>query len=365
MAYQHPLVIGVSQVTTWGPTMTVNDVLAQLGRNSGNMMFTEAIMRALPSPKAGTFRMMPDMFDGCDSIVLACANWINEFEDFGWLADALERTKLPVFMVGIGAQAGLDMQAPKVPAGTLRLLRLVADRSAVISTRGDFTSEVLLDLGITSAVSTGCPSLLLADTEGAISLRPVSTEHPVLHGTRHGFGPCGGLQRHIYREAVRLDADLLLQSEDADIYFALGKISNPDILARALPVIAAAYETDDPSNITEYLRVRGKFFREFKSWIAYMKTRDFCVGTRIHGTVASIIAGTPALLIAHDSRTKELAEIMNIPHVSGEHVDLGRPLDLDALAAQACADRLAAGYPAYRAGFARFFNKNDLASTIM
>jgi len=365
MAYQHPLVIGVSQVATWGPSMTVNDVLAQLGRNSGNMMFTEAIMRALPSPKAGTFRMMPGMFDGCDSIVLACANWINEFEDFGWLADALERTNLPVFMVGIGAQAGLDMRAPEVPAGTLRLLHLVADRSTAISTRGDYTSEVLLDLGIASAVSTGCPSLLLADTEGAITLRPASTEHPVLHGTRHGFGSCGDLQRYIYREAFRLGTDLLLQSEDADIYFSLGKTNNPEIVTRALQAISAAYNIADPAPVTDYLSKHGRFFRDFKSWIAYMKTRDFCLGTRIHGTVASIIAGTPALLVVHDSRTKELAEIMNIPYVMGDKIDLWQPLDLDALAAQAGSERLAAAYPAYRARFARFFGKNGLASTIM
>ena len=42
---------------------------------------------------------------GRDVVVLAAANWINSYDDFGWLANRLERIKLPVLLVGVGAQA--------------------------------------------------------------------------------------------------------------------------------------------------------------------------------------------------------------------------------------------------------------------
>ena len=37
-------------------------------------------------------------------------------------------------------------------------------------------------------------------------------------------------------------------------------------------------------------------------------------GTRIHGTIAALLAGTPGLVIAHDARTLELARYFDIPH---------------------------------------------------
>lgn len=39
------------------------------------------------------------------------------------------------------------------------------------------------------------------------------------------------------------------------------------------------------------------------------------LGTRIHGSVAGILSGTPTLLVAHDSRTRELADYHQIPYV--------------------------------------------------
>lgn len=42
---------------------------------------------------------------------------------------------------------------------------------------------------------------------------------------------------------------------------------------------------------------------------------DLSVGMKIHGTIAAILAGTPSLLVACDSSTRELAEYHNIQYV--------------------------------------------------
>ena len=47
-----------------------------------------------------------------------------------------------------------------------------------------------------------------------------------------------------------------------------------------------------------------------------MKRFDMVVGPRFHGIMAAVAAGTPGVLVAHDSRTKELAEACGIPHVT-------------------------------------------------
>jgi polysaccharide pyruvyl transferase WcaK-like protein len=39
------------------------------------------------------------------------------------------------------------------------------------------------------------------------------------------------------------------------------------------------------------------------------------IGSRFHGNIAAILAGTPALILAHDMRTKELCELFSLPHL--------------------------------------------------
>jgi hypothetical protein len=49
-------------------------------------------------------------------------------------------------------------------------------------------------------------------------------------------------------------------------------------------------------------------------WIESFKNIDFTFGARLHGNIASILGGTPAHLLAHDSRTTELADFHGIPY---------------------------------------------------
>ena len=59
---------------------------------------------------------------------------------------------------------------------------------------------------------------------------------------------------------------------------------------------------------------RIRFFVDSKPWLEFLGTRRFSVGTRIHGTIAGVLGGTPSFLIVHDPRTRELAEYHEIPY---------------------------------------------------
>lgn len=357
-----PLVVGVRQLDPRTRDKSVEQSLIDLGNNTGNMVFTEALLRALAGAQWGSFLFTPEELEGRDAIVLAAANWINSYDDFGWLADHLERLKLPVFLVGVGAQASASMEYPEIKPGTLRLLRLVADRSTSIAARGIFSCEVLESYGISTAIPTGCPSLTLAGPDGP-QLRPVGDlafDKCALHATRHLFSATDAFQTYLYREAYRNDADLILQSELADMYFALGRRNNPEIVARALSTVAKAYGDDDAENVAAYLADHGKVFMNYPSWHNYMKTKSFCVGTRIHGTIASIVAGTAGTLIAHDSRTLEMAQSMNIPYVRSSEVSTDKPLRLDQFLLSDQLEALSRGYDEYYSRFMEYFDRNGL-----
>jgi len=96
-----------------------------------------------------------------------------------------------------------------------------------------------------------------------------------------------------------------------------------------------------------------------KTWVQYLREFDFAFGTRIHGIVAAILAGTPAMLLAHDSRTLELADYHSIPY---RRIDQVTP-DVTAAELQAEADYTAfhANATANFARFTDFLEKNSLA----
>lgn len=361
-SFSRPVIGGVFQPAGWDATLTVEGALRQLGRNSGNMMFTESLRRVLKNSVMSGFGFDRNVLADRDIIVLAAANWINEYEDFGWLYQVLANVKLPVMLVGVGAQASLSNSIPKLKPGTLNLLKLVAERSVSIGARGEFTCDVLNHYGIKSGVVTGCPSMLLVGKEWPQAFRLPTTNNVVLHATRHGFGLCDEFQRFLYSQAMRGGYDILLQSEEADIYYALRRTGNDDIMAKAWPPVSFAYSCDEEGRIASYLANHGLFYLNYPAWIDGMASKTFCFGTRIHGTIASLISGTPAVLIAHDSRTLELAKSMSLPYVVSTKVSTVRDLDLTEYMNLFRSSDVGEGYRSYRSRFMSFFQSNGLTA---
>ncbi|MDQ1530197.1 MAG: hypothetical protein QOE37_302, partial [Microbacteriaceae bacterium] len=66
---------------------------------------------------------------------------------------------------------------------------------------------------------------------------------------------------------------------------------------------------------------RTRFFVDAQPWLDHLATFDFSFGTRIHGNIAGLAAGIPSYVLAHDSRTLELARYFDIPHRTMDRVD--------------------------------------------
>ena len=212
----NPLVLGV-WVDPARPRAGVVDLLSQTGRNTGNLLFASAASAIAGTPE----RIPPRSFEsaqaqGHDCIILSAANWLGPGADFGAVSDQIEAADLPVIVLGLGAQAGLDQKIPALHPGTRRLISMLAERSPMISARGPFSAEVLAHYGAKNVMVTGCPSLLksrgvqpsfaAARTEGALA-----PEDVVLHSTRHHYNPAAPFHAWLYREAKRCGYDLLLQ----------------------------------------------------------------------------------------------------------------------------------------------------------
>jgi polysaccharide pyruvyl transferase WcaK-like protein len=146
-----------------------------------------------------------------------------------------------------------------------------------------------------------------------------------LNGARHLFNKCSQLDRYIYRQALKDNIDIVLQSELSDFYYSLG-CSGDEIINRKCDDVHLSIYEKPREQVSEFLHQHGKIFGNVKEWIEFLKeSKCFCLGTRFHGTIAARLAGIPATLITHDSRTLEMAQKMSIPSISGESVDTDSP----------------------------------------
>lgn len=71
----------------------------------------------------------------------------------------------------------------------------------------------------------------------------------------------------------------------------------------------------------------GRFFFRAADWIRALAGNDFSFGTRFHGCIASVIAGTPACVFALDKRMEELLTASHIPYYLPEEFDSGKPIE--------------------------------------
>ncbi|MEZ2218240.1 polysaccharide pyruvyl transferase family protein [Rhizobium sp. RCC_161_2] len=359
--FKSPVILGIFSQKNIS-NISLEQAFSNSGKNTGNLFFSESLYRNLEGASMGHLGFTQESIEDKDCIVLAAANWLDSTTDFSVLYERLKKTKKAVVIVGLGAQSSLNSEIPVLKEGTVNLLKLIAERSALISVRGEFSATVLERYGIQNIAVTGCPSLLLSGS-AAPTLRPFNRERRdqiVIGATRHGFESADLLQLHLYRQALKFSLDQVLQSELADMYFSLGRLNNQDILARSSILVRALYG-DSERRVTQYLSRKAHVFFDVSEWLQFMSTRSLYVGTRLHGAVASLLAGTPATLIVHDSRTLESARVLNIPYVRGDEIDLRKDIDFSRFYDAEKLEIFSNGYRAYRNKFRDFFKRNSLS----
>ncbi|MDQ1324114.1 MAG: hypothetical protein QG587_1450, partial [Chloroflexota bacterium] len=266
--------------------------------------------------------------------------------------ELVRRLRIPVVVLGVGAQGTVDhgWDAIKPIEGAVKdFVSAVLDRSPTIGVRGEATHEYLNALGFRDVDVIGCPSMFR-----------------------------WGDTIEVKRKAATLDAQSNIAITISPYRTAMGNIAMaaharyPKLtyFAQDLPTLGLMLDgTPLPSGTPDSLlpvHPSHPFFREDRTrfyvdpwpWIDDLRDFDFSFGTRIHGTIAALLAGTPAVVLAHDSRTLELARHFDIPHRLLRDV----PPDLDPadLHAEADLTALHAGHAKRFATIVEYLARNGL-----
>jgi hypothetical protein len=351
-----------------------------IGNNSGNLIFIDAAWKLLATRDAeitaGGMGGRPDRAEEIneryDAFVVPLANafrldWKASLER---MAALIEQLTIPVAVLGVGVQGSLDFTPDElrpIEPVVKRFVAAVLDHGPSIGVRGETTATYLEGLGFRDVEVIGCPSMFLhGERLDVVKRAPaIDREGRLAINIGHSLASpyLEQLGAFIDRHVARYPRLTHFAQDRSTLELLVEGAVRPKTLATwpHMPI---------PDSHELLRRDRVRFYIEPWPWIADLATFDFAFGSRIHGNLAALIAGTPAFALAHDARTLELARYFEIPHARVP--DLAPDADAADLYAQADLGPMVNGHSQrwrrfadYLAlhGLAHSFNEADDAAT--
>jgi mRNA-degrading endonuclease HigB of HigAB toxin-antitoxin module len=200
------------------------------------------------------------------------------------------------------------------------IFKQIAERNE-IGVRGEYAAEILDTYGIKNVRIVGCHSLFYY-MKKIFHIKPVKER---VASINFNFNQC-------YADFFQSHLEFCKTSLPVFNYF-LALFNSQQVDIDYTMQTAFIKELMGYSNFTNFNLVKdfalskGRYFFFFYDWANAVKINDITIGSQFHGCVASILAGTPALLIAVDKRMKELARYHKIPFILAEDFDPALPID--------------------------------------
>jgi hypothetical protein len=342
------------RICFWGapahvpPFESLSQGLELTGANTGNLFIGHGLFHGLECAHKAFhpgFGAIPAerLHEHFDMLFVPASNFVGNGVDLTAHADYFARTRVPIFCFGLGSQLRPG-EAPSLKPGTERLLHLLAERGGSIGVRGAFTAEVLWRMGIRNTSIVGCPSLL--------GLRPAALERlagatPSLDKValnlsnnvrRHALNPDAmrASENGLFQRLLGENAFYVLQNERPEMELLSAMAAGDSAkVASAVQRIAEIFEVSaSREDMKAFLDRRIRMFFAVDDWVGCMETMSLSIGSRFHGNIAALLAGTPSLCLVHDMRTRELCELLRLPHlildrrISSEEI-LEKALDVD------------------------------------
>lgn len=332
MTARKPFILGLQERVPDGPMLDTNTLFNRFGHNSGNMVFHYAIMNHVNDPMlvCDWWASSTKINEQGEIALLPAANQLGTHADFGNLAKKFEELNCRIVAIGLGAQAGINDEIPEVPQGTINWIKQIAGRAVGngpnISVRGPFTQKVMEHYGFgPNVVALGCPSLFLnpdpalgqqiASNLGEIKRIAVPSGH-------QGWTHLSRIEASLARIVSVTGGSYIGQSPLAMIQLTRGEAR---LMAEA--DLRACRDFACPEmDLEEFIRWserHGNLFLDVPSWMEHYRRFDFVIGARIHGVMLALQVGVPGVVIAHDSRTLELCQMMHVPYVLARDVASG------------------------------------------
>ncbi|MEU3233235.1 polysaccharide pyruvyl transferase family protein [Nocardiopsis alba] len=335
------------------------------GNNAGNLIFSQASYKLLSTSEtvvvANGFRAeaadAERINEEYDAFVIPLANAfrVSFIGHLDALSSLIEKLTIPVVVLGVGAQSNLDYDLGRMAAldaPVTRFVRAVLDRSATIGVRGEFTERYLNSLGFHDVEVIGCPSMFMYGDRLDVSRGPDRLDgnsRIAVNASRSalGAGDVGGIVTSNFERYPNMRY-FAQETKDLELLY-WGDRSGVNDQRNRMP-LHRTHPLFQENKVRVHL--------DPATWIESLRDHDFSFGTRIHGNIAALLAGTPAVVLCHDSRTLELCRYFDIPHRRIR--DLSAETDAAELYAEADFTAMLEGHSERFSRFTSFLEKNGV-----
>lgn len=319
-----------------------DNLLKVLGNNSGNLIFQYAVSSFIKnkkvhiSPSENDYSEL-ELVNKCSHLIFPAANHLRLGADLSNLNNYLEGIDKPLIVLGLGAQSAslngeLDLISNlKKDAEIMRFIRILRDKGVIVSVRGEYSRKVCAELGLHDVLVLGCPSVWLNPNPKLGEI----IEHKLIrfnqNFSKNRLAVTAAAPFEIYEDQhkknlERLLFDFLRQNEGIYVQQSGGVVSmqasngkwsyiKDEAKKSIAKVIAPDIKFDD---FVKCYTKKSRFYTDARNWKFDLELMELSIGTRLHGNMAAIAGGVPGIIIAHDSRTNELAKTMKLPQISSE-----------------------------------------------
>ena len=289
-----------------------------IGNNVGNLVFSQAAYRLLSVRRSRIdarrlTRLTPARVNArYDLVVLPLADAFRQsfVEELRSMTHLINQLTIPVVVLGVGCQGPLGGRAAvsDIDADVKAFVSSVLNHSATVGVRGEATAAYLKRLGFGSDVIEviGCPSMFMYGPRLVVTRRvgELSADSPISMNISPYVPQMGPLS---VDQAARYP-NLVYTAQD---HLTLGMMLT-GVYGATRP------QPKDSPTTADHPLLRGDrtiFCLDPATWMRHLRRFDFSFGSRIHGNITALLAGVPAVVLAHDARTLELADYHEIPRM--------------------------------------------------
>lgn len=352
---------GISPLDNFDAThMLLNN---SIGGNVGNLVYAYSIFRTLmtdgttitPTYYKDYPKNIDEINEKYDAFILPLADAFRE--DFAptlrTLTKFIKKLKIPVIVIGVGLRAPFE---PKLDEGfpfdndVRSFVKAVLEKSTMIGVRGEITAKYLNRLGFREGVDhtvIGCPSMYAFGPNLEIRKTTITPESMVCVNSSR-FSPVNVL------EFITRSMDVF-----SDHYFIPQWRTEMSLTYTGSPNIPKS-KNHYPGKMSHpvYKNARVRFFLNVPTWLDFLRQADLSFGARLHGNIASTLAGTPSLIIPKDARMRELTHYHNLTHIMADEItDQTHILDI---IEKSDFQQVSKNQPENFNRFIEFLNKNNL-----